>query len=437
MGYRVDCPGVELLNRLRVDPDGFLGEPFSLYIIALATQIDDRALGWLRKYEMQLDSLCGPYAAFFLFYNHAQFEVETGPWNVWGKSGTLFSDKFKYTDVDVTMDDQSIPDGMVRTDGVRRFDRKTRIEKQIYVTSMTYESDSIARELEIIDELPCLLVFDDLSSDTFYTLSLINPDEDTLTDLRTLLSKFVADSSNADYLSALRDWHSEQSTLNQLFAQRRDLLVKHPLNPNYIYTELLKSRELLIAGRAKKFRSAINLMASEIGTIDRVPWDEIRKNSNKVRTALNLSKKLQIADTMTEHRAAELERAGRLTSLPENANTETQSRVLREIAIHTADDTIDLILRSLGLSRLDGLLVESVQLVEEKINAQKDLIKQLSEALDSKQRPSLCKHVLALQEERPGKIFIQKTKGAREMATGRIPSIIDAIRKGLELLSNK
>ena len=69
MGFHVACSGAALLHRLRADPGGFLGEPYSLYFLALATELDDEALAWLHKYEMQLDSLCGPYAAFFLFYS--------------------------------------------------------------------------------------------------------------------------------------------------------------------------------------------------------------------------------------------------------------------------------------------------------------------------------------------------------------------------------
>ena len=71
MGYRVRCPGVDLLNQLSRDAVGFLGKPYALYVVALATVVDDEALKWLADYETALDSVTGPYAAFLLFFNEA------------------------------------------------------------------------------------------------------------------------------------------------------------------------------------------------------------------------------------------------------------------------------------------------------------------------------------------------------------------------------
>ncbi len=75
MGFHVSCDGIQLLREISASPNEFLEEPYSLYIIALATSIDDDVLEWLIENEISFDSLMGPLGAFFLFYNDARFKT--------------------------------------------------------------------------------------------------------------------------------------------------------------------------------------------------------------------------------------------------------------------------------------------------------------------------------------------------------------------------
>ena len=251
MGFHIGCAGAELLRQLRRNASGFLSEPYSLYFIALATELDDEALTWLHKHEMQMDSLCGPYAASLLFYNKASLWAEPIPRLRLREFDN--GKPFVIVDIKPTI----LGGGSDSVDEALRFDPRTQTEKDILIRSMTYESDAIARELGIIDRLPCFVIFDDPSSDVFYALSLSNPDDNTFRDLRTLISSFVNDPEHLGYFSVLRKWHAENSALRALLATRRDILISRPGNPPFIYAELKRAKELLIAGHVNDFRATV------------------------------------------------------------------------------------------------------------------------------------------------------------------------------------
>ena len=143
MGFHVNCSGAELLHGLRANASQFLHEPYSLYFIALATQVDDEALKWLHKYEMQLDSLCGPYAAFLTFYNQARLFAEPSP-RMWTQPLTnlnsdLDSDRhqpqLQDAAIEVELKSSVLNGGSGAVDAVLRFDPRAQTDKDVVVTS--------------------------------------------------------------------------------------------------------------------------------------------------------------------------------------------------------------------------------------------------------------------------------------------------------------
>src|SRR5262245_39374410 len=98
----------------------------------------------------------------------------------------------------------------------------------------------------------------------------------TIRDLRTLLSSFISDPENAEYLGLLRRWHAENARLEDLINRRRSLLEAQQHDSNYICAELEHAKALLLAGRTKEFRAAINLMESKSGHGGILPWKVLR-----------------------------------------------------------------------------------------------------------------------------------------------------------------
>lgn len=77
MGLAVNCQGADLLRELNSDKNFFLRQ-YPLYVIALATEMDDEAIKWLVEYGRVLDSLTGEHIAFVTFYNSVRFRATIG-----------------------------------------------------------------------------------------------------------------------------------------------------------------------------------------------------------------------------------------------------------------------------------------------------------------------------------------------------------------------
>src|SRR5689334_6282511 len=116
MGFYVTCPGADLLKQMSENADGLLGEPYALYIIALATYIDDEALQWISDYATAFDSLTGPFGVFLLFYNEAS--VATG----WIPSNNLGN---------VTISGKTLRGGSSAVDRALKFEIKVRPERDV------------------------------------------------------------------------------------------------------------------------------------------------------------------------------------------------------------------------------------------------------------------------------------------------------------------
>jgi hypothetical protein len=442
MGFHVYCSGAELLHRLRANASGFLGEPYAAYLLALATQVDDEALTWLHRYEMQLDSLCGPYAAFLMFYNDVRLNAEPGP-NLWAPSfeedqgdhdieHTPWSNDGR---IEIELKPSVLNGGAESVDSVLRFDPRAQTHNEVLVTSMTYESDTVARELGMLDQLPCLILFDDPASNDVYTFSLANSDAGTLRDLRTLLSMFLNDSAHSEYLKMLATWHSHNAKLLQLRARLGTLLESVPKRPDYIYAELRRAREMFIVGRMKDFRTTVNLMESKSGNVGRLPWGQLRTITSDATRMLSLSRRILADETAQDHRAKSLEQAQQLARLPASAHRDITVRALQDHVERAAEAAVELILDSLSLGKVEGLLPEPVRQLRRDIDEETKMLQDLNQELASMPRPSLSRHVTHMNRSKRNKSIIKGTQRVLTEASTRIPSILDAVRKGVQLFS--
>ncbi|MEV4536488.1 hypothetical protein AB0J82_22140 [Asanoa sp. NPDC049518] len=191
MGYYMEIASMGDLNEMISNSGRFFGRPYGAYIIALATRVDEEALEWLYDYREAMDSLTGELVAFVLFYNEAELKIESST----GDFGR------NHPAVMMTVRDiikeRKEPENLPLARG----------RKLGFATAMTYGSDAVARELEIIDQLPCFVVFDDASSNSgvFHTLPMTGQPSDFQV-LRELMSGFVADPANAAYSAVARKW---------------------------------------------------------------------------------------------------------------------------------------------------------------------------------------------------------------------------------------
>jgi hypothetical protein len=434
MGFHISCSGVELLNGLRKDASNFLREPYSLYFIALATGVDDEVLKWLHEHEMQLDSLSGPCAAFLLFYNEARLMTKRPPIHP-GYQWPLPENTSKEL-IELDINSAVLNGGYAEVVNVlRKYDSSVSTDKDILLRSMTYESDTIARELGIIDKLPCLVVFDDPSTDIFYVLPLIHTENDIMQDLRLLISMFMADPAHVEYLKLLSKWHAENDSLRRLQTRYQDMLPGGHNPVAYICSSLGPARELLLAGRVKDFRAALNMIEGKAGHVGYLPWKKIRKETNNVSEAISLYHSLQITDVPKEYHQRKLDRALQFLQLPQSTDIAKARQLLHDAVVHTTDAIIDLILDSLNISRQEGMLPDPICQIEEEIKDQENIVKELGNLIALKKRPSLSRHVKELQRKKHNNAIIRRTKNMAVDVSGRIPSILDIASKVVELFT--
>ncbi|MFD6496898.1 hypothetical protein ACFV99_32925 [Streptomyces sp. NPDC059944] len=232
---------------------------------------------------MALDSLTGPIAAFILFYNEAILKSSSYP--AW--RGISSSPSTVRLDISAEV----LRRGTKAVDDVLRFQPGIEYEQEIFVTSMTYESDAVARELGIVDQLPCVVFFDSPTTDKFYIIPLGDQMDRAYEDIRTLLTSFSQDPSNAIYFDKLYRWHALKSKQERLEAQVSHVRAQHyardsvARRENKIRPVLEEAREQLSTGRSKKFRVTLNSLSNS----HLLPWVELREAADRVRQILYMA----------------------------------------------------------------------------------------------------------------------------------------------------
>lgn len=266
MAFHVLCSGADLVRRLSKDATKFFHEPFALFVIVLATEIDHKVLDWLAKWEMAIDSMAGDAVAFLMFFNKIKLDASAGMvswsygnaindnpssedilrkcglWDTFIKLRGKHSDHFDSLEelsphppacyagetIHMNVDSQTLRLGKEAVDMQlaspvyevleqrhpdlssqqwARFNTSNGADKstRIFVESMTYESDRVAAMLGI-NELPCFVFIDDLESNGFSILPLGEPDDKTIHDLRDIFQSFLNSKENRPYFDKLNEW---------------------------------------------------------------------------------------------------------------------------------------------------------------------------------------------------------------------------------------
>jgi hypothetical protein len=228
MGWAVDCEGADLIRALRATEDSVLGRRYALYIIALATEIDDQAIKWLSDYGRSIDSLTGPAVAFIVFYNSAKCyaHADNGPplllrllqdlgpridaqgtTHVFKKPPPTEGREIGKADLaTIDVPSKALDGSSALTSHVRG---RIRFPDEAFVRSMTYESDSVARFLGISPkELPCFVFIDDPENTEYHTLPMKGFDGDLMMQMRQVIGSFYEAAGETPYLELIERWDS-------------------------------------------------------------------------------------------------------------------------------------------------------------------------------------------------------------------------------------
>jgi len=203
MGYLVDS-GLDVLKNLRANQDKVFGRRYALYIITLATEIDNEAIDWLIKYGRVIDSLVGHAVAFITFYNTA-----TAPLTRGNSRGLRENELMKiraYTpniDFDLAEAEEKIIDLDVAA-------MQGRYSRRVFNITMTYESDNIARFLGLnLKELPCLVFIDDPNGKEYHVLPIEKTDDNLFVQLREIIGEFYSIKPYQPYFDLLLEWKKQ------------------------------------------------------------------------------------------------------------------------------------------------------------------------------------------------------------------------------------
>jgi hypothetical protein len=158
MGYhvRIDEQSQALLEKLTLEPGKVFGRPYSGYLLFLVTQHDRQQLDWVVGNAAGLDSLTGQYLAYAVFAKSFPIKFRTDASrgiveNMLGERATQASKN------------EIPPELLKRPREVARL-----VENGAFgvvldgdeLTAITYGTDLVARELGLLDKLPCLVVLD-------------------------------------------------------------------------------------------------------------------------------------------------------------------------------------------------------------------------------------------------------------------------------------
>lgn len=435
VGFHVTCSGADFLSRLSRDANGFFGEPHALYMIGLATVVDETAIKWFVDHEMALDSVTGPFAAFVLFYNEARFSVRN-PYARLYQHEDLGEQGDTDQSLNIPMAGAILRQGGHAVDEVLRYRRDVLVKSDILVTSMTYESDAIARQLGILDRLPCIVVFDNPQSGEFYVVSLTDP-ETAFVEARALLGSFFSDPDNANFLKLLLNWRDIKNRVDVL---GREILATTGTykfrDPERVERSLRDARLALENGKAKAFRTILSTMPSS----SYLPWQELRRASDRIHKFRGLAGKLDgLAGRPDlrghyEYEAAEILGATRSQDRSHDTN---DAALLRELANNETEEVMRRLYGYFGFPG-DGTWSESGILVAKRaeISALNAAAEETIRVIGQMDRPSLARQFKSLQSRRRRNDFIQKMHSSAIAVADKGPSLMNVITTATSVISH-
>jgi hypothetical protein len=433
MGFHVGCPGAALLQRLTTDPEEFLGAPYAVYVIALATSIDDHALRWIQEYNMALDSLFGPLGAFMLFYNEAHLRVDT-PYGWASTVGTQ--------EVDVSA--RVLRRGSDAVDEVLRYTPERVTSSDVLARSMTYESDAVARLLNITDRLPCLLITDDPRGSEFHIVPL---DEDGLNGLKTLrllLARFSSGEDYEPYFKELLEWHrvDDVRRFHLAQAQRAKASYKYEMRDDRALAVplLREAREVIRGGNAKQFRERINTLTSQPEVTRNIQWQNLRVLSNRI-SSIHSVYGLASSSGDVPHAAIQLERlqekAARVLQVSPAATTHLSAEALCLRLKQAKNELVDELMARVALEISAPPLDTPVEYPWE---TDERMARRLSDRLAAGlarirelKRPAIGPYVDQLRRDSKRRVAIDTVKQSMVKGVQYASVVLDAVDKGMKV----
>ncbi len=181
MGFRVevDEDSQALLDRIRTHPGMVFDRPYKGYLLFLAGAADKSAVEWIASNSLALDSLTGEDVAFAVFVRRFKMKLITGH-RTWTKKRFL---------------------GEIPIEGDLKIHRISELIKSGQwgwvadgdeIAAVTYAVDRIARGLNILDKLPCVVVLDAVPSNRINVIPLSEATRASFIELlRRALSKLL------------------------------------------------------------------------------------------------------------------------------------------------------------------------------------------------------------------------------------------------------
>jgi hypothetical protein len=208
MGFhvRLDDESQRLVEFVSTDPSKLLGKVYAAYILFLIGVPDEVELKWLLDHAKALDSLTGADIAYAVFAERFNVKLKTDEFN-------LAPDRPPANVGQASVENINTPRGVRRLVKDGTFGMVVDGDE---LTAITYGTDRVARELGILDKLPCMVVIDAVPRKDLCVISL---DEDITKKLIPLLRKSIAKFSSEKGDKTIRGYAEQIIGMQDLIAQ--------------------------------------------------------------------------------------------------------------------------------------------------------------------------------------------------------------------------
>jgi hypothetical protein len=191
MGYhvRIDETSKALLENLAEVPSKIFKKQYCAYLLFLVTQHDRQQLDWLVCNAPGLDSLTGQHLAYAIFAKSFPVRIRTDATRSWAES-ELAGKECNLVFKNIPPELLKRPNEVVRLVENGAFGV---VLDEDELTAITYGSDLVARELGVLDKLPCLVVLDAVPSNSPLVIPLTQKlIPELIQRLRGALSRFYS-----------------------------------------------------------------------------------------------------------------------------------------------------------------------------------------------------------------------------------------------------
>jgi len=166
MGFhiRLNTSSEQILGRLKTSPEQIFYKRYHCYLLFLVGATDDEAMDWLVKNVVPLDSLTGKELAFGIFMKALKMplQVSTAPKTPKPKvAATIPVEKLQVGD-------------MWAAERIIKQSIRQHVYTGDEIMAITYATDVVAREFNVIDRLPCMLLLDPIPFGKVQVIQLSN-----------------------------------------------------------------------------------------------------------------------------------------------------------------------------------------------------------------------------------------------------------------------